>query len=153
MAISRGKRYRKKRKRKQVNELGGKSKYYQGYYKPINEEKYIQVHNKMNKGIPEYRSSWELKFMRYLDTNPNVIKWSSEPFHIWYFSSEDNRMRHYYPDFYVEFQNGKRMVIEIKPKNQFNLKRNLEKWEAARKECQSKGLQFIVLSEDDLGVK
>jgi hypothetical protein len=151
MAINRGKRYSKKRNRKQVNELGTKSRYKQGYYKPINEHKYIVVQNKMNKGIPEYRSSWELKFMRYLDTNDDVKKWSSEPFYIWYFSSEDNRMRHYYPDFYVEFSNGRKIVVEIKPKAQTTLTRNQEKWEAAKKVCDERGLEFIVLTEDNLG--
>jgi hypothetical protein len=90
--------------------------------------------------------------MKYLDTNPDVIKWSSEPFYIWYFSSEDNRMRHYYPDFYVEFKDGRKVVVEIKPASQTKLKRNLEKWDAAKKLCDEKGIEFVVLTEKELGV-
>ena len=49
----------------------GSSKYRQGVFWPKNKEKFIGT-----KAI--FRSGLELKFMRFCDGNPNVVKWSSE---------------------------------------------------------------------------
>ncbi len=62
-----------------------------GKYKPIHPEKY--------KGDPrmiEYRSSWELNFMKWLDGNPNVIKWMSEEKAIWYYDPVAKKKRRYF---------------------------------------------------------
>ena len=63
---------------------------YNGTYTPIHRNKY-----KGNKKIV-WRSSWELKFMKYCDRNPNVIEWSSEPFAIRYYLPIDKK---WYPPF------------------------------------------------------
>ena len=55
-------------------------RYKQEYYHPKNVSKYV--------GDPEkiiYRSSWERKFMIWLDLNDSVLEWSSEPIAIKYF--------------------------------------------------------------------
>ena len=68
----------------------------QGVYKPINEKKYIKPVDKlMNSEIyPTYRSSWELKFLKFCDLNQDVIEWSSEPFPIQYLGL-DNKIHRY----------------------------------------------------------
>ena len=46
---------------------------YSGKFRPTKPRKY--------KGDPTnivFRSLWELKFMKYCDTNKNIIKWASE---------------------------------------------------------------------------
>jgi hypothetical protein len=69
-----------------------------------------------------YRSSWELKFMKYCDTNKNILEWGSEEFFIPYMSPIDNRVHKYFPDFYIKVREStgqvKKYVIEIKPKKQ-----------------------------------
>ena len=73
-----------------------KGSYKQGYYKIYNSFKY--------KGDPTkciYRSSWEFKCMKWLDDNPEVEWWASEPFCISYFYPApygDNKQHSYYPD-------------------------------------------------------
>ena len=60
---------------------------YQGYFKPKNPHKY--------KGDPTniiYRSSWELKLMKYLDERKDVVKWGSEEIIIPYRSPIDGRV-------------------------------------------------------------
>lgn len=47
-------------------------KFYQGYYKPSNPEKYA------GRELPIYRSGIEWKFFKFCDTNPNITKWISE---------------------------------------------------------------------------
>ena len=90
--------------------------YYQGKYKVKNYQKY--------KGDPTnviYRSSWELKFLKYCDLNDNVLEFGSEEVIVPYMSPLDNRIHRYFPDFYIKVRekNGKikKYLIEIKPKN------------------------------------
>lgn len=91
--------------------------YYQGKFSPKNYKKY--------KGDPTniiYRSSWELTFMKYCDSNPNVLEWGSEEIVIPYKSPLDNRYHRYFVDFYIKVQEKggaiKKYLIEVKPKKQ-----------------------------------
>jgi len=89
-----------------------------GLFKPRNVKKY--------KGDPTkiiYRSSWECRFMMYLDANPSVIEWASEEFSIPYVSPVDGKIHRYFPDFWMKVRDAttsqiKTIVVEIKPKVQ-----------------------------------
>lgn len=138
------------------------SKFQQGYYKPIHPEKYIGDINKVR-----FMSSYELKFDRFLDNNPNVLKWSAEPFSIPYLKPTTGRIHKYFPDYYVEYKNkfGEiiKEVIEIKPKGQTTRSKaknpksrlyedltfavNTAKWTHAEKWCAERGLKFRVFTE------
>lgn len=86
-------------------------KFHQGYFKPNFPSKYI------GKELPIYRSGIEKKFFLFLDNNPKVLRWSSEPFPIPYFDSVKNKNRNYYIDAYVEILEGrevKRYLVELK---------------------------------------
>ena len=121
-----------------------------------------------------FRSSWELKFMKYCDTNPNILEWGSEEVVIPYRSPLDNRVHRYFPDFYMKIQesNGttKRYLIEVKPKKQTKppakqkrrtkkyiyevteYAKNQAKWEAANQFCLDRRWQFKIITEDELKV-
>ena len=144
-------RYHKRKQRYQKK--SGSRRYDQGFYKPLNEEKYRQPHNKyMNKSIyPEYRSSWEKKFMKYCDSNPEVEYWTCEPIAINYISPKDGRQHRYFPDFLIK-KNGKQYLIEIKPYSQTSDPINIAKWESAKKFCEKYHMEFLVLTEKELGV-
>lgn len=143
---------------------------YKGKYRPKNPSKYL--------GDPTniiYRSRWELKFMMYLDSHPNVVQWGSEELVIPYRSPIDNRMHRYFPDFIVKKKNPNGMVetvvVEIKPKketrppeviNKPNKRyinevmtwgKNSAKWKAATEFCKDRGWKFEILTEDHLGIK
>tara|TARA_B100000029_G_scaffold516629_1_gene631970 strand:+ start:4772 stop:5218 length:447 start_codon:yes stop_codon:yes gene_type:complete len=144
---------------------------YKGRYTPINPKKY--------KGNPSriiYRSLWERKFMIYCDTNNSVLEWGSEEIIIPYLSPWDSRIHRYFPDFYIKIKqkNGsiKRMIIEIKPKNQCKpptktpKKRtkkwykevktwgiNEAKWKSATKWCEDQDMEFKILNEDHLDIR
>ena len=122
-----------------------------------------------------YRSLWELKFMRYCDSNINILEWGSEEMYVWYRSPVDNRPHRYFPDFYIRAKesNGqiKKYIIEVKPKKQtappakpkrqtkgylreaFEYARNQAKWKAANEWCIDRGFEFKVLTEKELGIK
>lgn len=94
-------------------------KYQQGFYNPRNPEKYI---GDLSKII--FRSSYELKFMKYCDNFSSILKWSSEPIVIPYFNVIDEKMHNYNVDFYIRYINDENIekdyLIEIKPDFQKN---------------------------------
>ena len=122
-----------------------------------------------------YRSLWELKFMKYCDSNINILEWGSEEMYVWYRSPVDNRPHRYFPDFYIKAKesNGqiKKYIIEVKPKKQtappakpkrqtkgylreaFEYARNQAKRKAANEWCIDRGFEFKVLTEKELGIK
>ena len=141
---------------------------YKGKFKP-------KYPNKYQGDIKEivYRSSWELKMMKYCDTSKSIVEWGSEELVIPYLSPWDNRYHRYFPDFYVKVRtkNGslKKYIIEVKPKNQCtpperNPKRrtgvwynkvktwgiNKAKWKSATEFCLDNNMEFKILTEDHL---
>jgi hypothetical protein len=144
-------------------------KYIQGYFRPLHPEKYI--------GNPQnivYRSSWELRFMKWCDESTNVIQYGSEEFFIPYRSPVDNKVRRYFPDFLIKIQEQsgeiKTYLIEIKPQRQtvhpkapkrktknwlYEMKTysvNQAKWAAAEEWCRSRNIEFKIITEKELGI-
>ena len=145
------------------------SKYNQGRFHPQNPEKY--------KGNPEniiYRSSWELKFMKWCDRNSQIIEWGSEEFFIPYYDPTTKKVRKYYPDAYLKIKDNdgaiKKYIIEIKPYRQtqppepgkkkrktliteaVTYEKNRAKWRAAEEWCKDRMLEFMLLTERELGL-
>lgn len=132
-----------------------------GLFTPTNPSKYLGDPRKIR-----FLSSWELRFMQACDLNPNVIAWGSEEFKIQYWNPVKNRVANYYPDFIIKYKNTKgeliTEVIEIKPKKQsvitkktstydkLHLIVNHAKWQAAVAVCESHGIKFRVVTEDEL---
>lgn len=142
---------------------------YTGRFIPKNPQKYNGDHKNII-----YRSSWECRMMDWFDKNPDVISWSSEELVIPYFSPVDNRWHRYFPDFLVKIKTKKgqtkTMLVEVKPKKQtlppVQKKRitkqyiqevatwgvNQAKWKHAQEYCLDRGWDFIVVTEDHLGL-
>lgn len=140
-----------------------------GKYKVHNKAKYVA-----NLQEVVYRSSWELKYMKYLDRHPSVLEWASENVIIPYYNQIEKKTRRYFVDFYVKIQNPegeiKKYIIEVKPASQTrppkqrkrvsvkyknDLKRymtNQSKWKAARKWAEKRGMQFVILTEKELDI-
>ena len=143
---------------------------YKGKFRPSIPKKYKGDYTNII-----YRSLWELKFMKYCDSNRNILEWGSEEFFIPYLSPIDNRAHRYFPDFYIKVREStgtiKRMIIEIKPQKQCiepkvqkrktksyvyqvcEYARNQAKWEAAKEFCEDRQWEFKVLTENELGIK
>ena len=133
----------------------------QGKYIVVNPEKYVGNRQ------PTYRSSWEWQFMRFCDSNPNIIKWASEAVSIPYKDPFTGRQTIYVPDFFIQYADakGKMQVelIEVKPQNQtlqekvgknrnnqLQYAKNQVKWRAAYAWCAQQGIKFRILTEQDL---
>jgi len=136
-------------------------KFNQGLFKPTHPEKYI------GRGSIKYRSSWELRFMNFLDTHPSVKQWASESISIKYENPVAKKVKSYVPDFFIIYEdaNGNRKgeLIEIKPykettleaagrsaKNQIQAVVNQAKWKAAKEFCNRNGISFRVVTEHDM---
>lgn len=139
---------------------------YKTKYFPINPTKYIGDSTKIL-----CRSLWERKFCKFLDNNPNILRWSFETLKIPYISPKDNNVHIYYPDFIIEKRTKigliKTSVIEIKPFKQTQEPKykkskkamimealtysiNTAKWDAAKEFCKKHEWEFIILTEKEL---
>lgn len=109
------------------------------------------VHCSPIAGECKFRSSWEMKYMRHLDENLEVTFWSYEKLVIEYISNQKTKkIRRYYPDFYVEFNDGSKKVIEIKQKRKLNQANVKKKTLAAQVWCAKNNFIYEILTEDEL---
>lgn len=138
-----------------------------GFFKPKFPKKYW--------GNPKtiiWRSSYELKAMRYCDEHSEIIGWNSEETRISYISPVDNKKHTYFPDLLIKKNSGEIILIEIKPKIKLSppkLKEgkkpknseiklimeyavNQAKFEAATEYCKEHGWKFQILTETELGI-
>jgi hypothetical protein len=143
------------------------SKFKQGIFNPVNKEKY--------KGsLPIlYRSSYELKYMRWADHNPAVISWGSESIIIPYQNPLTGKVSRYFVDSNITLKTKdgtlKKYLIEIKPsvqtlppkpgkntkallRRQAEYVKNRAKWDSAQQWCAKKGYSFSILTEKHLGL-
>ena len=143
---------------------------YKGRYTPKNPKKYRgNPHNVI------YRSLWERKFMVYCDHSESIIEWGSEEVVIPYKSPWDGRIHRYFPDFYIKIKTNegttKKLIVEINPKKQTKAPKDPErktkrylnevrtwgvissKWRYATEWCKDNGMEFKILTEDDLGIR
>lgn len=98
-----------------------------------------------------YRSGWELAYAKWLDENPDVVSYRYEPYAVEYISNyRTGKRRRYFPDFEVRMNDGKVLLVEIKPKRKLTLLTNIKKFAAASAFCVTEGLVFKVITESDL---
>jgi len=113
--------------------------------------------------------------MVYCDRTASVIEWGSEEIVVPYKSPWDGRIHRYFPDFYCKIKQHdgtiKKLVIEVKPKKQTKPPKepqrktksylneikawgvNSAKWKYATEWCNNNGMEFKILTEDDLGIR
>ncbi len=136
------------------------AKWAQGTYTVVNRAKYV------GKGDPRYRSGWEFSFMKFCDSNDNVLQWASEAVQIPYRHPLTGKQTIYVPDFLITYRTRNNQVraelIEIKPKKQSVVESkmssrdravvaiNYAKWDAATRWCKRQGLMFRVITEQDM---
>lgn len=134
--------------------------YHQGTFKPTHPEKVI------NTGPIRVMSGWELKVDMFLDTNPNIIKWGSEIIKIPYYNPLKKRQSIYIPDYYVQVLTSKgiikNVIYEVKPASQTFISKaksfhnkcallvNRFKWKAALDFCNKHGIEFKILTEEQI---
>lgn len=138
-----------------------KRRSYKGKYTIENPDKYVG-----DKSNIIWRSTWERTAFKWCDRNDNIIKWNSEEIVVKYTSPVDNKLHRYYVDLFVEFKNGKRLLIEIKPSSQVfqpvmtkgkhqktilyehqTFVVNSAKWNSAREYAKTINAEFVIFDE------
>jgi hypothetical protein len=119
-----------------------------------------------------WRSTWELRFLKYLDTNPAILEYGSEEVVVPFISPLDGKRHRYFVDFYfkVKTKEGltKKYLVEVKPYSQtiepkrpkritesymssvYTYLVNQAKWKSAKEFAKNSGMEFIVLTEKEL---
>ena len=149
-----------------VNRKDRRGKYgnaHTGTFTPAHPEKFKGRYR------PVYKSSLELKFMRYCDRNPAIVLWDYEGLHIKYLdrSQKPEKVRDYHIDFviYARTKDGiKKIWVEIKqssevrkPLNESDARswrtwvKNQCKWKQAAATARQNGAGFKVITEEQLG--
>lgn len=135
-------------------------KYYQGNFRPKNPNKYLGDIKSIY-----YRSGMELKVFMWCDGNAAIKAWNSEEIVIPYRCPVDNKVHRYFVDLMIMFENGKKMLIEIKPKRftipppatknkkrfireYLEYERNLAKWNMAEEFAKKHDIEFAVWTEE-----
>jgi hypothetical protein len=132
----------------------------QGIFTPKFPAKYIGNHK------PKYRSGWEMTMMMFLDNNPSILQWASEPIFIPYIHPLTGKKANYIPDFLVIYENKYKQriaeIVEIKPKKQSLIESkasakdravvaiNHAKWAACSAFCKKNGMTFRLITESEL---
>ena len=111
--------------------------------------------------------------MIWVDSNTNILQWSSEQIVVPYFSKADNKPRRYFVDFYIKYKNKQgdtvEEIIEVKPKAEtlppvakkgkrksrylaecLTFQVNIDKWAAACEYAKKRGWSFRIITEDEL---
>jgi len=137
---------------------------------PRNPHKYIGDVNNII-----VRSSWELRFLNWCDTNSAVVNYASEETIIPYLCETDNKIHRYFIDckLTIKDKNGdlKTYLCEIKPNHQtmppvypgkqtkryinevMTFIKNKSKWKAAERYAFERKMEFLILDEYSLGIK
>lgn len=120
----------------------------------------------------QFKSKLEFIAFKYADMNPKISKFSVEPFNIQYVKPTDNKVHRYFIDMFLEFVTGDKFLVEVKsksetyqpqkpkclnPKTIIRYKEAIEtyvinkaKWKAAEDFAKQRGMQFIILTEEQL---
>ncbi len=113
------------------------------------EGKYLQgsfksVKNKCN---ITFQSSYELHAFIRLEHDDSVKSYGRCGFSIIYINS--GLAKRYIPDIFVEYTDGRKCIIEVKPLLKVNEATNLTKARAGEEYCRENGLQYIIWTEKD----
>ena len=142
---------------------------YKGKFTPTTPAKYVGDSSNII-----YRSSYELRFMKWCDLNDSIICWNSEEIVVPYISPVDNKLHRYFVDFTIKIKTKtgeiKVYLIEVKPfkftqepqppkrrSRQFlnevmQWGVNQAKWKAASAFAKQQGWEFMLVTERDLGL-
>lgn len=152
-------------------------KSHKGWYQLLNPDKFLRPMDEhmqsFKNGHVNYKSGLELKAIKYADYNKHIVKWSLEPFHVKYLKPTDGKVHRYYIDLYLEFSSKDKFLVEIKSKGEtmpprkpskktekaiYNYQLALQtyavnqaKWAAAKEFAESRGMKFIIITDEELG--
>ena len=97
--------------------------------------------------VERYESSWELAYMKLLEKDKTVAKWTKNHGITIPYVTEAGNVRGYRPDFLIERLEGDKELHEVKGGQYLNNLDTMRKHEAARNWCRLRGMRFVVVTK------
>ena len=97
--------------------------------------------------VERYDSSWELQYMKRLEKDKTVAKWTKNHGITIQYVTEAGNVRGYRPDFLIERIGGAVELHEVKGGQFLNNPDTKRKHEAATSWCRKRGMVFMVLTK------
>ena len=92
-------------------------------------------------------SNWELEYMKELEQDSKVAKWTkNHGLRIKYFDS-NNKFKTYVPDFLVENTDGSIELVEMKGAHLLKNPDTMKKKEYAEKWCEARKMKYRIISK------
>ena len=113
--------------------------------KATREHGYFENPTKSTNTSVYYRSMFELNAIIYLEGSDNVVTYSVEPFRIEYMY--EDKIRNYVIDYMIEYQDGRKVLVEIKPSCHTDKPINIAKFDAAAKFAVAHDMTFETWTE------
>ena len=108
---------------------------------------YLENIKKSPYSMEFYDSSWELEYMKELEDDESIAKWTkNHGIRISYFT-EESKFRTYNPDFLVEMIDGTIEIVEMKGEHLLKNPDTKKKMEFAKKWCESRGMKYRIISK------
>jgi hypothetical protein len=137
-------------------------KTYSGKYKVKDPTRYKGDHTNV-----VYRSMWERQCFAWCENNSEIKEWSSEEIVVPYYYEVDKKYHRYFIDLKITFNNGKTILVEIKPEKEtappkrpdktkrylneaLTYVKNQNKWQAANEFAKDRGWEFQIWTEKTL---
>lgn len=98
----------------------------------------------------QFESSLERDFIYLLEFDKEVFRYVEQPFKLYYYKNDMSM--YYVPDFYVEYWNGRKELVEIKYQDDLikNKSKYREKFKIAEVFCKENNIEFKIYSEIEI---
>lgn len=107
---------------------------------------YFENPKKSAYSIEFYDSTWEYDYMRELENDSNIKKWTkNHGIRISYFDDK-NKHKYYNPDFLVENIDEAIELVEMKSEHMLKSSNTKRKAEYAQKWCNTRGIKYRLIS-------
>ena len=97
--------------------------------------------------VERYDSSWEREYMKRLERDKTVNKWTKNHGITIQYVTEAGNIRGYRPDFLIERNDGTVELHEIKGGQYLNNLDTMRKHEAAKNWCRKRKMAFVVVTK------
>ncbi len=91
-----------------------------------------------------FDSGLEERMMARLEGDPNVVKWMKRHGISIPWIDGQRHQRRYVPDFIVEYEDGKRIIIEVKDPSRIDSDDVKRKRKSAEMWCKQRGMEYVL---------
>lgn len=97
--------------------------------------------------VERYDSSWELQYMKKLERDKTISKWTKNHGITIQYVTEAGNVRGYRPDFLIERVDETKELHEVKGGQYLNNLDTIRKHEAAKNWCKKRGMRFLIITK------